>query len=156
MVNSIQSFKGMDLCSTIFEVVLHHLTEAMMEGWVELCKKLLLTVGRAKHRGGTHFLTVDESWCWPTIDCQQQWLPSGAERETHQAEKKINSPKAMIIVFWSPVGFPVIWALTPKMTFTVEFFVDDISPDVVAAKPSSNPKRRLALHVDNDSPHRRY
>jgi hypothetical protein len=44
----------------------------------------------------------------------------------------ISSPKAIIIIFWSPVGFPVIQALPPKVTFTSELFVDDILPHIVA------------------------
>jgi hypothetical protein len=60
----------------------------------------------------------------------------------------------MIVIFWSPLGFPVIQALPPNVTFTSEFFVDAISPLIVAAKPASDPGRRLVLHMDNVSPHR--
>jgi hypothetical protein len=48
----------------------------------------------------------------------------------------ISSPKALIIVFWSPLGFSVIQARRPKVTFTSEFFVDAILPHMVAAKPA--------------------
>jgi hypothetical protein len=66
----------------------------------------------------------------------------------------IGSPKAMIIIFWSPLGFPVIQALPSKVTFTSEFFVDAILPHTVAAKPASDPFRRLVLHMEGPSWHR--
>jgi hypothetical protein len=44
----------------------------------------------------------------------------------------ISSPKAMIIIFWLPLGFPVIHALPPKLTFTSKLFVGDILPHIVA------------------------
>jgi hypothetical protein len=66
----------------------------------------------------------------------------------------IGSLKAMIIIFWSPLGFPVIQALSPKVTLTSEFFVDAILSHIVAAKPAGDPGRRLVLHMDNASQHR--
>jgi hypothetical protein len=66
----------------------------------------------------------------------------------------ISSPKAMIIIFWSPLGFPVIQALLPKVIFTSEFFVDRILPYIDAAKPAGDPARRLVMHIYNISPHR--
>jgi hypothetical protein len=76
----------------------HHLTTAMIEQWIELSQELLVTLRLTKHHGWTHFLTGDESWFWLTIDCEQQWLPPGAESPT-RLRKMISSPKAMIIVF---------------------------------------------------------
>jgi hypothetical protein len=66
----------------------------------------------------------------------------------------LSSPKAIIIIFWSPLGFLVIQALPLKVTFTPEFFVDAILPHIVATKPAGGPGRRLALHIDKASPHR--
>jgi hypothetical protein len=65
----------------------------------------------------------------------------------------INSPKTMMVIFWSPLGFPVIQALPPKVTFTLEFFVDAILPHTVAAKPTGDSARQLVLHTDSASPH---
>jgi hypothetical protein len=65
----------------------------------------------------------------------------------------INSLKAMIVFFWSPIGFPMIQAPLPKVTFTSEFFVDAILLHTVAAKPADYPGRRLVLPMDNASPH---
>jgi hypothetical protein len=60
----------------------------------------------------------------------------------------------MIIIFWSPLGFPVIQALPPKVTFTSEFFIDAFLPHIVVAMLAGNPGRRLVLHMDHASPHR--
>jgi hypothetical protein len=68
--------------------------------------------------------------------------------------KMINSPKAMIILFWSPLGFPVIQTLPAKVIFTSEFFVNAVLSHIVAGKPAGNPGRRLIPHMDNASPHR--
>jgi hypothetical protein len=59
-----------------------------------------------------------------------------------------------MIIFWLPLGFPVIQALPLNLAFTLEFFVDAILPPIVAAKPADDPGRRLVLHMDNASPHR--
>jgi histone-lysine N-methyltransferase SETMAR len=66
----------------------------------------------------------------------------------------INSPKAMIIRFWSPLSFPVIQALPPNMPFTAKFFLDNILSDIVASKPACDPYRQRVLHLDNAFPHR--
>jgi hypothetical protein len=66
----------------------------------------------------------------------------------------VSSPNAMIIVFWSPLGFPVIQALPPKVIFTSKFFIDAILPHIVAAKPAGDPGRRRVLHMNNAFPHR--
>jgi hypothetical protein len=57
----------------------------------------------------------------------------------------------MIIISWSFLGFPMIEALPPKVTFTSEFFVDAILPHIVAVKPAADLSRRLILHTDNAS-----
>jgi hypothetical protein len=123
-----------------------------MEQRVELSRELFVILRLAKHRGWIHFLTGDEPWFWLTIDYEQQWLLPGAERPARPG-KMINDPKAMIVLFWSPLGFPVIQALPPKVTFTSEFFVDPILPHTIAAKQAGDPGRRLVLHMDNASPH---
>jgi hypothetical protein len=114
---------------------------------------LLVTLRSAKHRGWTDFLTGDESWFWLAIDYEPQWLPRDAERLT-RPRKMISSPKAMIVIFWSPFGFPVIQALPPEARVTSELFVDAILHHIVSAKPAGDPGRRLVLHMDNASPHR--
>jgi hypothetical protein len=100
-----------------------------------------------------YFLPGDESWFWLTINYEQQWLPPGAERPAGPM-KMINSLKAMIIIFRSPLGFSVIQVLSTQMTFTSEFFVDAILPHIVAAKPAGDPNRLLILHMNNTFPHR--
>jgi hypothetical protein len=66
----------------------------------------------------------------------------------------IGSLKAMIIIFWSPLGFPVIQALPPKVTFTSEFCVDAVLPHIVATKRADDPGRWMVLHMDSASAYR--
>jgi hypothetical protein len=124
----------------------------MMEQRVKLSRELLVTLRSAKHPSWTHFLTGDKSWFWPTIDHEQQWFPPGAERPT-RPRKMISSPKAMVIIVWPPLGFPVTQTLPSKVTFTSKFFIDVILPHIVAAKPAGDPGRRWVLHIDSASPH---
>jgi hypothetical protein len=66
----------------------------------------------------------------------------------------ISSLKAMVIIFWSPLGFPVIQALPPKVTFTSEFCVDTVLPYIVTTKRADDPGRWLVLHMDSASAYR--
>jgi hypothetical protein len=56
-----------------------------------------------------------------------------------RSRKMIRSAKAMIIIFWSPLGFPVIQGRPPKVAFTSKVFVDAVLPHVVPAKPAGDP-----------------
>jgi hypothetical protein len=84
------------------------------------------------------------------INSDQQWLLAGAESPA-RPKTMVNSPKAMAVRFWPPVGFPVIQALRPNMTLTSKFIADNIFPEIVVAKPSCDPYRRLVLQMDNAS-----
>jgi hypothetical protein len=126
-----------------------------MEKRVELSTEFLVAVHSARHHGCTHFLTDDESWFWfwLTIDHEQQWLPVSAERPTRPS-KMASSPRAMIVIFWLTLVFPVIRVLRPKVTFTVEFFIDTMILGLPAARSACDPTRWLVLHMDNTSPPR--
>jgi hypothetical protein len=63
----------------------------------------------------------------------------------------ISSLKAMVIIFWSLLGFAVIQALPPKVTFTSEFCVDAVLPHAVATKRADDPSQWLVLHMDSAS-----
>jgi hypothetical protein len=133
--------------------VSHQITTAIMEQQIELSRELCVRLGSAKHCGWTHFLTGYESWFWLTIDYAQQWLPPGAERST-RLKKMISSSKPMIIIFWLPLGFPVVQALPSRVTFTSEFFVDAVLLHIATTKPAGGPGRQLVLHMDSTSAHR--
>jgi hypothetical protein len=124
----------------------------MMGRRVGLSKRLPVTVRSMRHRGWTHLLTCDESWLWRTIDYEQQWLSVSAERPD-RPRRVITSPKAMIILFWSPLRFPAIQTLPQKLPFTAEFLVDGMLPSVIVAKPSCDRRQRLFLHKNKASPH---
>jgi hypothetical protein len=68
-------------------------------------------------------------------------MDSSRCRAAYKTEKDSQPPKAIIIVFWLPLDFPVIQIWPPKMTFTTKFFVNNTLPDIVAAKPACDPYR---------------
>jgi hypothetical protein len=58
----------------------------------------------------------------------------------------------MIALFWPSRSFALAQVLPPKVTITTKGFIDNILPDIVAAKGASRPDRRLVRQMDNDSP----
>jgi hypothetical protein len=62
----------------------------------------------------------------------------------------INSPKEMIVIYILVASqLPRNPSFAIKRTFTVNFFVDNILADVVAAQPACDPYRRIVLLMDN-------
>jgi hypothetical protein len=47
----------------------------------------------------------------------------------------------------------MVQVLPPKMTLTMQFFVDNIFPDIVAAKSACDTSWKLALYLDNALTH---
>jgi hypothetical protein len=76
---------------------------ARVESAIEL-KKVLCS---AKHHGWRYIVTGDESWFYFTINPDHAWVPEGAVTPT-RSRLTINSPKRMLIVFWSPLGFSLV------------------------------------------------
>jgi hypothetical protein len=89
-------------------------------------------------------------WFWLTINSEQQWLPPGADKTEEDDQLSEGDDHHLLV----PLGFPVIKALPPKLTFTSKFIVDAIVLHIVATKPAGDPGRRLVLQMDNASPHR--
>jgi hypothetical protein len=48
----------------------------------------------------------------------------------------ISTPKVMITIFWSPLGFPVIDALPAGENFTTQYLCDNIVPQVAEQRSS--------------------
>jgi hypothetical protein len=74
-----------------------------------------------KYRVWRYLLTGDESWFYFSIDHDNIWLQDGVPIPT-RPKKTISSPKRMLTVFWSPLGFPVIQSLPKRVRFTGEYF----------------------------------
>jgi hypothetical protein len=69
----------------------------------------------------------------------------------------INTQKAMVTIYWSPLGFPILEALGKRKTFTSDYFCETIAPQFVEYAPMESRQargRRITIHMDNASPHR--
>jgi hypothetical protein len=58
----------------------------------------------AKHRPWRYFLTGDESWFYYTTGHGHMWIPDG-EDVSIRPRQTIASPKRILAVFWSRLGF---------------------------------------------------
>jgi hypothetical protein len=84
------------------------------------------------------------------------WLPQGEKAPT-KAKHIIAEPKVMIIIFWSPLGFPVIDALPAGEKFRARYFCDNIVPQIAKQRSldaRQNRGRRCVVHIDNATRHR--
>lgn len=119
-------------------------------------KELLFILEDAKHRSWTFFITGDESWFYFTIDYETQWtFPN--EKPESRPKKIISSPKRMISVLWSPIGFSVVKMLPQGTTFTADYFINTILKEIINTHPQvvrNEPQRKFIVHMDNATPHR--
>jgi hypothetical protein len=68
----------------------------------------------------------------------------------------ISTPKVMVSIFWSPLGFPVTPALRLRTTFIAAYLCSGIIPKIVERLPFDMAKspRQVMLHMDNAIHHR--
>jgi hypothetical protein len=90
---------------------------ARVESVIHL-KKILLS---AKHRGWRYILTGDESWFYFTIIHDHIWLPEEALTPI-RPRQTINTPKRMITILGSPLGFPLVQLLPQGQHFNARYF----------------------------------
>jgi hypothetical protein len=84
-------------------------------------------IGQARHQGWKFLLMGDESWFYFQTGYTRIWLLSDCD-PPRRARQIINTQQVMVTVFWSPLGFPVLEALTKRKTFTSDYFYETISP----------------------------
>jgi histone-lysine N-methyltransferase SETMAR len=67
----------------------------------------------------------------------------------------ISTPKVMVSIFWSPLGFPVITARQSRIKFMTAYLCRDLIPKIVEGMPPDleNSPREFMLHMDNARPH---
>jgi transposase len=74
-----------------------------------------------------------------------------------RARHIISTPKVLITIFWTALGFPVVGALPNAEEFTAQYFCDNIVPQIVEQRSSDARQktgRKLVVHMDNATPHR--
>jgi histone-lysine N-methyltransferase SETMAR len=136
-------------------LVPHTLSPAQKAQRVTMAIELQQMVRLAKHRSWRYFLTGDESWFYFAIDHDHMWLPEGAHAPT-RPRRTIASPKRMLTVFWSPLGFSLVEILPKGERFNAEYFCLQILAGIVDRRPvetAEDMKRKMVLHFDNASPH---
>jgi hypothetical protein len=73
-----------------------------------------------------------------------------------RVRQTINTHKAMVTIFWSPLGVPILEALGKRKTFTSDYFCETLAPKYVEYAPMESRQARgvrLTIHIDNSSPH---
>jgi hypothetical protein len=88
--------------------------------------QFLDVIAHARHQSWKFFLTGYESWFYVQTGCTRVWLlpeskPPKGVRQT------INTQRAMVRIFRSPLGFPILDALGKRKTFTSDYFHETIA-----------------------------
>lgn len=145
----ILNFKNMNL-----KWVPHSLTDEQKAKRILISKQLLKKLRSAKHHSWNYFLTGDESWFYLSYEHERMWVESGDEPQT-RSKKMIGDEKVLVSVFWNPNGFALVDELPKGVTFTTDYFINNILEKLTkrgTAFPDRDGKR-LNLHFDNARPH---
>ena len=122
---------------------------------VKISKQLLDEIAEARDQSWRFFLTGDESWFFFIEDFDIQWVAPG-EKPFTRSKRIISSPKRMLTVFWSPLGFRIIEMLPKGTRFNSKYFINEILSKIAEIHNQENPnsRRRFVVHMDNATPHR--
>jgi histone-lysine N-methyltransferase SETMAR len=68
----------------------------------------------------------------------------------------VSLQKVMILVFWFPLGFPVITVPLRRAKFTAAYFCGDVIPKIIEGMPFdlTDSPRQLMMHMNNVTPRR--
>jgi histone-lysine N-methyltransferase SETMAR len=136
-------------------IVPHTLSAAQKAARVESAIELKKVLCRAKHDGWRYFLTGDESWFYFDNYPDHAWVAEGATAPI-RPRQTIASPKRMLTVFWSPLGFSLVQILPKGEHFNARYFCENIIAEIDRIRPAStaeDARRKIVLHFDNASPH---
>jgi histone-lysine N-methyltransferase SETMAR len=136
-------------------IVPHTLSMAQKAARVESAIALKKVLCSAKHQSWRYILTGDESWFYFSNDPDHAWVPEGAAIPT-RPRQTIGSPKRMLTVFWSPLGFALVRMLPKGAHFDAHYFCTNILAEVDRIRPAAtaeDARRKVVLHFDNASPH---
>ena len=92
---------------------------------IDKSKQLLEIIQQARHQSWKFFLTGDESWFYFTEDFEIQWLLPDQKPFT-RPRRIISTPKRMLTVFWSPLGFRIVEMLPSGNKFNSSYFTESI------------------------------
>lgn len=147
---------SMGLVVKHLKFVPHTLSLSQKVERVEISKQLLEVIAQARHQSWAFFLTGDESWFYFITDFETQWLRPD-EKPSTRPRTIISTPKRMLTIFWSPLGFRIVEMLPQGMKFSAEYFTNVILQKITETHPPvvlNQPQRRVVIHMDNATPHR--
>jgi histone-lysine N-methyltransferase SETMAR len=133
----------------------HTLSGEQKDARVKGAKTLLAELQRVTSRGLAYIVTEDESWFSHYNPHQAKWARTRSEAGSRSRQKPTKE-KTLVVVFWSFSGFFLVRALPSGSTFTSEYFVTSLLPDIESEISKTRPSLRLArtkLHWDNARPH---
>jgi hypothetical protein len=91
--------------------------------------ELLQVLTRAEKTKWQFILTGDESWFFYYTPNSRIWLPPDAETP-EVAQRLINMPNIMVMVFWNPSGLYVNRFLERGTSFNSSYFIDYVLSDI--------------------------
>ncbi len=132
----------------------HDLTESQKVARLEISKQLLSLLQSFSENQARKVVTADESWFFLWYGADGLWTYGGI-RPTN-TKHKIGDEKVMFFTAFSKCGIVLIDVLPKNTTFTSEYFVTQILPQLKTSADNMTGVSRsikLRLHMDNAKPH---
>ena len=130
----------------------HDLSVAQKQARVAKACELLESLNRT---GPSQVLTSDASWFSYHTSPRTKWARTRAEAG-QRPRQTTTKEKAMVVVFWSCSGFFFVTAVPDGKTYTSEYVIDVLVPELEKEIRKRRPCRGLRgikLHWDNARPH---
>jgi len=122
---------------------------------VEISRTLLASLEKMKATGLAYLLTSDESWFTHYNTHQAKWAKTAAAAG-QRARPVLTKQKCLVVVTWSFNGFSHFSTVPPGTTYTSDFVVQTLIPELELEISTTRPKIGLSgkkLHCDNARPH---
>lgn len=132
----------------------HDLTESQKVSRLNVSKELLDILQSLSKNQIKKVVTADESWFFLWYGADGKWTYGGI-RPTN-TKHKIGDEKVMFFTAFSISGIVLINVLPKNTTFTSEYFVTEILPQLKSSSDNISGVSRsikLRLHMDNAKPH---
>ena len=133
----------------------HELSPYQKAERVRIARDLLATLEGMKRGDIAYLLTSDESWFLHYNPHPARWATS-SEEAGQKARPTQTKEKCLIVVTWSFTGFLHVTVLPQGTTYTSEYVVSKLIPEVDAAVRVKRPMiglSRSKLHWDNARSH---
>jgi histone-lysine N-methyltransferase SETMAR len=133
----------------------HLLNPTQLEQRYNTCIGLLSILKKHQKQGWRNIVTEDESWFFLEYASEGVWSASHASTPIME-NRKIGSKKYMLTIVWNPYAFYIVNLLPENTSYTAEYLVNTILPELVVNVYNGSRKhgqKRVWLHWDNARPH---